>query len=120
MLLLEFGGVVSMSTLKELSEKTGYSAATISRILNGDPTLSVTEETRRIVLEEAGKSNYIATRSRRGRTAKNVFRVAVAETVPPIQQLRDPYYLYLSCYIRQGCLDRNYTCIPLEIGRAHV
>ncbi len=103
-----------MATLKELSERTGYSAATISRILNGDPTLSVTEETRRIVLEEAGRSNYIATRSRRGRTAKNTVRVGVAETIPPVQQLKDPYYLYLSCYIRQGCLDRNYTCIPLE------
>lgn len=103
-----------MPTLKELSEKTGYSSATISRILNGDPTLSVTEETRRIVLEEAGRTNYIATRSRRGRTSKNAFRVAVAETVPPIDQLSDPYYLYLSCYIRQGCLDRNYAYIPLE------
>lgn len=103
-----------MATLKELSEKTGYSSATISRILNGDPTLSVTEETRRIVLEEAGRSNYIATRSRRGRPTKSIFRVGVAETFPPVQQLKDPYYLYLSCYIRQGCLDRNYTYIPLE------
>ena len=44
-----------MATLKELSERTGYSSATISRILSGDPTLSVTEQTRRIVLEEAGR-----------------------------------------------------------------
>lgn len=103
-----------MSTLKELSEKTGYSSATISRILNGDPTLSVTEETRRIVLEEAGRLNYIATRSRRGRTPKKAFRVAVAEERTPVEQLDDPYYLYLSNYVRQGCMDKNYTYIPLE------
>lgn len=103
-----------MSTLKELSEKTGYSSATISRILNGDPTLSVTEETRRIVLEEAGRMNYIATRSKRGRTLKKTFRVAVAEERTPVEQLDDPYYLYLSNYIRQGCQDKNYTYIPLE------
>lgn len=103
-----------MATLKELSERTGYSSATISRILSGDPTLSVTEETRRIVLEEAGRTNYVANRSRRGRMPKKVVRVAVAEMLTPIEQLDDPYFLYLSNYIRQGCLDKNYTFIPLE------
>lgn len=103
-----------MATLKELSEKTGYSPATISRILNGDPTLSVTEETRRIILEEAGRLNYTVSRSRRGRGTKKTFRVAVAEERTPVEQLNDPYYLYLSNYIRQGCRDKNYTYIPLE------
>lgn len=32
----------------------------------------------------------------------------------PVQQLDDPYYLYLSNFLRQNCLDRKYTCIPLE------
>ena len=31
-----------MATLKELSDRTGYSQATISRILNGDQSLAVT------------------------------------------------------------------------------
>ncbi len=43
-----------MATLKELANRTGYSTATISRILSGDPSLSVTPEARRKVLEEAG------------------------------------------------------------------
>lgn len=76
-----------MATLKELSERTGYSAATISRILNGDTTLSVSDETRRKVLEEAGKINYSATRSRRGRTQKRALRIAVAEHLTPVEQL---------------------------------
>ena len=37
-----------MATLRELSEITGYSIATISRVLNGDETLKVTENTRSI------------------------------------------------------------------------
>ena len=32
---------------RELAERTGYSAATISRILSGDPALSVSMEARR-------------------------------------------------------------------------
>ena len=42
-----------MATLRELAERTGYSAATISRILSGDPALSVSMEARRKVLEAA-------------------------------------------------------------------
>lgn len=103
-----------MATLKELSQRTGYSTATISRVLNGDQTLSVTEEVRRRILEEAGKTNYNETRSRRGRTPKSVLRVGVAEMLTPAQQLNDPYYLYLGNYVKQGCLDKKYACIHLE------
>ena len=103
-----------MATLKELADRTGYSPATISRILSGDPSLSVTPEARRKVLEEAGRLNYSATRSRRGRTPKGVLRVGVAEMLTPAQQLDDPYYLYLSGFVRQGCLDKKYTCLAIE------
>ena len=50
-----------MATLRELAERTGYSPATISRILTGDPALAVSEEARKRVLEEAGRLNYAAT-----------------------------------------------------------
>lgn len=103
-----------MATLKELADRTGYAPATISRILSGDPSLSVTPEARRRVLEEAGRLNYSATRSRRGRTPKGVLRVGIAEMLTPAQQLDDPYYLYLSSFVRQGCLDKKYTCLTLE------
>ncbi len=103
-----------MATLKELADRTGYSPATISRILSGDPSLSVTPEARRKVLEEAGRLNYTATRSRRGRTPKGFLRIGVAEMLTPAQQLDDPYYLYLSSFVRQGCMDRKYTCLTLE------
>lgn len=105
---------MDMATLKELARRTGYSPATISRILSSDPSLSVTPEARRKVLEEAGRLNYTATRSRRGRAPKGVLRVGMAEMLTPAQQLDDPYYLYLSGFFRQGCLDKKYTCFPLE------
>ena len=103
-----------MATLKELSERTGYSAATISRVLNADPTFSVPEKVRRKILDEAGKTNYSGTRSGRGRPRKSVLRIGVAEMLAPEKQLDDPYYLYLSNYVKQGCLDRKYTYILLE------
>ena len=47
-----------MATLKELSEHTGYSITTISRVLNNDPTMSVSDATRAAILEAAGALNY--------------------------------------------------------------
>lgn len=67
-----------------------------------------------MVLEEAGKLNYRATLSRRGRNPKGILRVGVAEMLTPAQQLEAPYDLCLSGYVRQGCLDKKYACLPLE------
>lgn len=103
-----------MATLKELADRTGCSPAAISRVLNADPTLSVSEETRRRVLEEAGRLNYSASKSRRGRAPKPLMRVGLAEMLSSSRQLDDPYFLYLGNHVRQGCQERKYACVPLE------
>lgn len=103
-----------MATLKELSDRTGYSPATISRILTGDPLLSVSDEARKRVLEEAGRLDYAATRSRRGRAPKSLLHVGVAEMLTPEQQLADPYYLYLRNFLEQACSERKYAFHPLK------
>lgn len=103
-----------MATLKEIADRTGYSPATISRILSGDPNLSVTPQARRKVLEEAGRLNYAATKSRRGRAPKAILQVGIAEMLTPAQQLDDPYYLYLGGLVRQGCQERRYAYRDIE------
>ncbi|SBW10912.1 Sugar-binding domain protein [uncultured Eubacteriales bacterium] len=103
-----------MATLKELSDRTGYSPATISRILTADPSLAVTPEARQRVLEEAGKLNYAATKSRRGRAPKRLLRVGVAEMLNPAQRLEDPYYLYLRGGVERACADSRFAFLPME------
>ena len=34
-----------MATVRDIAEKTGYSKATVSRVLSGDPTFNASEET---------------------------------------------------------------------------
>ena len=102
-----------MSTLKELSELTGFSAATISRILSGDPTMSASPQTRQRILEAAGELRYPSTKSRRGRSVKPRLRVGLAETHSPAEQLEDPYYLYLKSCTRQLCQEQRIEAIPL-------
>ncbi|MCV5391135.1 LacI family DNA-binding transcriptional regulator, partial [Escherichia coli] len=47
-----------MATLKDIATEAGVSLATVSRVLNDDPTLSVKEETKRRILEIAEKLEY--------------------------------------------------------------
>ena len=47
-----------MATIKEIAQRTGFSQATVSRLLNGDPTLSVREETRRKIIQASEDLGY--------------------------------------------------------------
>lgn len=40
-----------MATIRDLAKYTGFSVTTISRVLNNDPTLNVTDNTRVAILE---------------------------------------------------------------------
>ncbi len=105
-----------MATLKELAEYTGFSIATISRVLNNDPTMSVSETTRATILEAAGKLHYkSSSRQRRVRVAHSKqLRIAIAEMLSPAEQLADPYYLYLKNYAVQRCQDLEYIVAHVQ------
>lgn len=45
-------------SIKEIAERTGYSTATVSRVLNNDKKLRVSEKCRRLILEEAKQQQY--------------------------------------------------------------
>ena len=105
-----------MATLKELAEYSGFSIATISRVLNNDPTMSVSESTRAAILEAAGKLHYkSSSRQRRMRVMHSKqLRFAIAEMLSPAEQLADPYYLYLKNYAVQRCRDLGFALVHLQ------
>lgn len=47
-----------MATLKEIADQVGVSVATVSRVLNHDPRISVNEETRKNILKTAERVRY--------------------------------------------------------------
>ena len=47
-----------MATIKDIAQLAGVSATTVSRVLNYDESFSVTEETRRRILEAAVTLDY--------------------------------------------------------------
>lgn len=108
-----------MATLKDLSEYTGYSIATISRILNHDPSMSASEETRRKVMEAAKTLNYAATKSRKGRNLKTALHLGVVLSCPYPQRRAAYEELWLSC-VEQICKEMKIACAEIrleQIGR---
>lgn len=57
-----------MATLKEIAQEAGVSQATVSRVLNEDPTLSVKEETKQKIFEIAERLEYKTSGARKGFT----------------------------------------------------
>lgn len=58
-----------MATLKDIAIEARVSTATVSRVLNDDPTLNVKEETKRRILEIAEKLEYKTSSARKHQTS---------------------------------------------------
>lgn len=59
-----------MATIKEIAQKANVSLATVSRVLNLDDTLSVSPETRRLILEIAHQMEYVPPKRRKTNAPK--------------------------------------------------
>lgn len=86
-----------MTTLKDIALKAKVSTATVSRIINEDPTLSVSDETRKRVLETADLLNYKTPKRRNGKISEGS-KVKNIGLVLSNDETVDPYFLS----IRQG------------------
>lgn len=106
-----------MATLKDVARQAGVSAAAASRILNQDPTLSVTEETRSRVLGAAAALNYKKTglqpekKNRLQREREP--RVGIAQMFDARELQEDLYYLALKNALDQECFSRLWSTVPL-------
>ncbi len=102
-------------TLKMLAEYTGFSPATISRVLNNDPSMTVSEETRRIIFDTAKKLGYAGGSGRRTqRIITDTMTIGIAEMLSPAEQMTDPYFMYLKNFVEQTCYERNVQTVMLR------
>lgn len=92
-----------MATIKEIAKRTGYSQATVSRLLNGDPTLSVREETRRAIIRASEDLGY-------GAQAKRIViphEVALLDNEESDETLRDSYFADLCSALEHNAKQRR-------------
>lgn len=101
-----------MATLKEISNLTGLSSATVSRILNNDSTLSVRSDTKKKVLEVAEKIGYKV--SPKINLQEQLHFLALYNYSEELE-FNDPYYLSIRFSLEEECksleinLDKIYN-----------
>ncbi|KIR03200.1 Galactose operon repressor, GalR-LacI family of transcriptional regulator [Lachnospiraceae bacterium TWA4] len=98
-----------MATIKDIAKLAGVSPAAVSRILNNDPTLSTSLETKQRVIEVAKSLNYKKTRT----TTKSAFNLGILQWFSSKEELKDNYYLLIREGIEDFCLKNS-----IQITRA--
>jgi LacI family transcriptional regulator len=102
-----------MATIKEIAQMAGVSTATVSRVLNYDPNLSVADETRRRIFEIAQQMNYKTPRERNGAVVKERVRVGLVSWYTEQEEMLDPYYLAIRLGVERECFQRQIECVRL-------
>ncbi len=94
-----------MATIRDIAEKAKVSNATVSRVLNFDDTLSVSDETKRRIFQIADELEYIPIRRRNNKKAKSV---GIINWYDSQKELGDPYYMYIRLAIEKKCDEYGY------------
>lgn len=104
-----------MATLKEIANYVGCSVATVSRVLNHDSSISVSDETKIKIFDAAEELEYKTLKERKITSKFNVnkLRVGVVEMYNHREQLQDPYYLLLRSVVEKECFDNEIEVVNI-------
>lgn len=99
-----------MATLKDIAEKVGVSNATVSRVLNYDATLSVSEATRKQIFETAEMLNYSKYKKK---IRKKVSTIAIVLWYTEQEELNDLYYLSIRLGVESKVQSKGYNIVRI-------
>ena len=102
-----------MVTIKEIAKAVGVSSATVSRVLNYDPGLSISPAKRQAIIETAEALNYATPRNRaRGQgvapsaPAVNApIKLVIVHFLPLSEEVAGAYYVGVRLGIENRCRD---------------
>ncbi|CAM3935874.1 LacI family DNA-binding transcriptional regulator [Alkalicoccus chagannorensis] len=104
-----------MATIRDIAREAGYSIATVSRVLNHDHTLSVSDGAREKIFKTAEELNYKTVRQRsaeKKRSRKNL-RFGMVYFHSEKQEMNDPYFLAIRLGIEKTCSERGIELIKI-------
>ncbi|QQD81144.1 LacI family DNA-binding transcriptional regulator [Bacillus siamensis] len=98
-----------MVRLKDIALQASVSSATVSRILNRDDSLAVTEETRVKVLRIADELGYQpAAKKRKNRSrSDSAPLIGVVSCLSPEEERQDPYFSAIRKGIEEECFEQK-------------
>jgi LacI family transcriptional regulator len=102
-----------MATIKDIAQKAGVSPATVSRVLNYDASLSVSDEKRKLILEIAEELEYRTPRKRKSKSFSKKMRIALIHWYTVQQELEDPYYMSIRIGIEKSCIEHKVDIVKV-------
>ena len=104
-----------MATLKEIANSVGVSVGTVSRVLNHDSSISVSDETKIKIFDTAEELQYKTLKQRKNINNVNInkLRVGIVEMYNHSEQLQDPYYLLLRSVVDKECFDNEIEVVNI-------
>ncbi|SIQ33976.1 transcriptional regulator EbgR [Halanaerobium kushneri] len=98
-----------MATIKDIAKKANVSISTVSRVLNGDQSISVKDETRKKIYEAVEELEYvplIEKYSKRQKEDKELNLLIITSFTQSVE-IEDPYYLSIFYGIELEAKDRD-------------
>lgn len=90
-----------MATIKDIAQKAGVSIATVSRVLNYDESLSVSDQTKQKIFETAEALSYKKKSAKKNPLSK----VAIVHWYTEEEELEDLYYMSIRMGAEQRCQE---------------
>ncbi len=106
-LIGEIGGY--MATIKEIAQKVGVTSAVVSRVLNYDKTISVSEETRNAIFQVAKELNY-----QKKKIYPPINNVVILNWADEEEELENEFYRELSKEMERQALERNMQIVQIK------
>ena len=99
-----------MATIKDIAQTAGVSPATVSRVLNYDKSMSVSDETRKKIFDIAEQLNYKKSK-RQKKTSPQTHRIAIVEWYTELEELDDLYYYSIRLGIEKKARELGYDIV---------
>lgn len=101
--------MMAMATIKDIAQKVQCSPSTVSRVLNYDETLSVSDDTKKRIFEVAEELSYSKKRGKKSLTPK----IAIIHWYTEKEELNDLYYMSIRLGVEQRCQEERLELVKI-------
>lgn len=103
-----------LATIRDIARMAGVSPSTVSRVLSGDPSLSVLEETRRKIVSTAEQVQYKITQRSQAKKSSSLkdYKIGLVTFCSEQFETEDPYYLSIRLQI-----EKEFNHLGIHITR---
>lgn len=110
-----------MATITDIAKAASVSISTVSRVLNYDTSLSVTEETKRKIFEIAEELNYTKYKQKKKQkshkqssTAKKDLSIGIIQWRLDEEELDDIYYMSIRLGVEKRAAELGYNVVKIS------